>query len=326
VPLGDTYATDVPPRAKGSVGQFAATLGEKGTRPDHLVGVYAGGYVFGRSGWGTDRPFGAESFYSLRFGPGRQFHGHHDHQALTWYAGGRPLLVDAGHEGYLAGPYREYLQSARAHNVVLPADGVLDAAAATTLERQRIGGAAQYFELTDSAIGATRTRDVLFLQRPDAIVVLDRVRGAPPGRYDQLWHLAPELTVADAGPSAMSAFAPDGAGLTVLQIPFSLLPPASSTSVIAGQDDPLQGWVSGRLGERRAAPVVAFSQAGPDPTFLTVLVSADRDTPVRAEFTGVPLLGGVLTISRGPSSVRIYVGPDGTLARLHDSKAATRRR
>lgn len=316
VPLGDTFGSLGPPRVKGSPGEYAGTLGERGTPPDHLVGVYPGGYVFGRSGWGTQRPFRAESFYSLRFGPGRQFHGHNDHQALTWYARGRQLLVDSGHEGYLPGPYRAYLQSARAHNVLLPAGSALDYSAATTLDRYRIADSAQFFEVTDDAIGATRTRDVLFLQKPDAVVVLDRVRGGPVQRYDQLWHLAPELQVAEVETDAVSAYAADGAGLAVLRVPWSPDSSGASTEVRRGARDPYQGWVSGRLWDRTPAPVVTFSQAGRDPTFLTALISADRGTPVRAEFRGTSLLGGVLTLWQGRSEVRVLVGADGTLARL----------
>jgi hypothetical protein len=316
VPLGDTFASAGPPRVEGTPGEYAATLGQDGAPPHNVVGVYPGGYVFGRSGWGTQRPFSAESFYSLRFGPRRQFHGHNDHQALTWYAGGRQLLVDSGHEGYLAGPYRAYLQSARAHNVLLAPDSPLDASAPTTLTRYRIDDDAHYFEVSDDAIGATRTRDVLVLQEPDAIVVLDRVRGGPVQRYEQLWHLAPELEVADSGADAVSAYAPDGAGLTVLRIPFVLDSAGASTDVTRGQSEPYQGWVSDRLGERTPGSVVAFSQTGQDPTFLTVLMSADRDTPARADFLGAPLLGGILTVRHGAAQVQVYIGADGTLSRL----------
>jgi hypothetical protein len=54
-------------------------------RPPHLVAVYPAGYVFGRSGWGP-----GASFYSLRFGPRRQVHGHNDHMSLTYYARPQP--------------------------------------------------------------------------------------------------------------------------------------------------------------------------------------------------------------------------------------------
>jgi hypothetical protein len=316
VPLGDSFASAAAPGVKGTPGEYAASAGAKGAPPEHRVAMYRGGYVFGRSGWGTERAFRAESFYSLRFGPGRQFHGHNDHQALTWYAGGRQLLVDSGHEGYLAGPYRAYLQSARAHNVLLPAYAAPDPEAVTTLTRSRLAETAQFFEVTDDAIGATRTRGALFLQQPDAVVVLDRVRGGPAQRYDQLWHLAPELGVDEVDTNEVTAYAPDGTGVAVLRIPMSPDSSGASTEVIRGASDPYQGWVSGGLGERTPAPVVAMSQVGPDPTFLTVLVAVDRAAPVRVEFLGAPALGGVLTLWRGQTPVRVYVGIDGTLARL----------
>jgi hypothetical protein len=67
------------------------------------------GYVFGRSKWGPNG-----TFYSLRFGPGRQVHGHDDHMGITCYSRGRNLIVNAGHTGYEVSPYRTYIQSPEA--------------------------------------------------------------------------------------------------------------------------------------------------------------------------------------------------------------------
>lgn len=316
VPLGDTYDSATPPRVAGSAAQYAATLGREGVAPSDLVAVYDAGYVFGRSGWGTERPFGAESFYSLRFGPGRQVHGHNDHQAITWYAGGRPLLVDSGHYGYAPGAYRDYVQSARAHNVLVARDAPLDSYAATALERRHLEEDAQYFEVSDDALGARRVRDVLFLQSPDAIVVLDRVIGGPFRPYDQLWHLAPDLQTTVVGPNAARADAPDGHGVTVLSIPMLGQSSAPALHVVRGAENPYQGWVSGELGKRAPADVVAVSQETQDPVILTVLVPSDRDTAVRAEFQGAWPVGGVLTLWRGQRPVRVFVSSDGTLSRL----------
>ncbi|HVE26965.1 MAG TPA: heparinase II/III family protein, partial [Sporichthya sp.] len=296
VPLGDTYGSLPPPLVRGTPAEYAATLGAQGEPPADVVGVYAGGYVFGRSGWGTERPFGAESFYSLRFGPGRQLHGHNDHQAITWYAGGRPLLVDSGHVGYAPDAYRDYLRSARAHNVLVAPDSPLDGSAVTALERQDIETNAQYFEVADDAIGARRIRNVLFLQHPDMIVVLDRVIGGPFRRYDQLWHLPPDLQATSVTPNEARATDPAGNGLTVLSVP--MLGQLSSPSIgyVRGAEQPYQGWVSGELGQREPAGVITVSQVAQNPTFLTVLVASDPGTAVRADFLGVSPLGGVLTL------------------------------
>jgi Heparinase II/III-like protein len=99
VQIGDTYAEasgDLP----GTPVEYATSKGMSGSPPAQRVAVYRAGYVFGRSGWGTTRPFGKESFYSLRFGRGRQVHGHNDHMSLTYFARGRNLIVDSGHTGY----------------------------------------------------------------------------------------------------------------------------------------------------------------------------------------------------------------------------------
>ncbi|WP_405072299.1 hypothetical protein OG558_23340 [Kribbella sp. NBC_01510] len=71
--------------------EYAGSLGTKGTAPPWRVGIYSAGYVFGRTGWGTDatRGFAGESMYSIRFGPARAFHGHLDHASITYTSPGR---------------------------------------------------------------------------------------------------------------------------------------------------------------------------------------------------------------------------------------------
>src|SRR5258708_40268238 len=78
------------------------------------VGTLAAGYVFGRSTWGPNG-----TFYSLRFGPGRQVHGHDDHMGITYYSRGRNLIVNAGHTGYEVSPYRTDLRSPEAASTLV---------------------------------------------------------------------------------------------------------------------------------------------------------------------------------------------------------------
>ena len=107
-----------------------------------------------------------------------------------------------------------------------------------------------------------------------------------------------------------------GDGLTVLSVPMlgQLLPP--SVRIVRGAETPYQGWVSGELGKRAPADVVAVSQLAQNPTFLTVLMPFDQDAAVRADFVGAWPLGGVLTLWRGQRQVQVLVAPDGTLSRL----------
>lgn len=72
------YAT----QPDGNLVQIGDTYVERpaaAPKQESLIAVYRGGYVFGRSSWSK-----TASFYSLRFGRGRQVHGHSDHMGLTY--------------------------------------------------------------------------------------------------------------------------------------------------------------------------------------------------------------------------------------------------
>jgi hypothetical protein len=161
----------------------------------HLVAVYTAGYVFGRSGWGP-----GASFYSLRFGPRRQVHGHDDHMSLIYYARGRNLIVNAGHTGYENTPYRAYLRSPEASSMLVMPRVPFDPFAPTSLVSDQIGRYGQFYEFFDTAFGGhPRYRSVYVSQRPDLVLVFDRAWGS--GEYQQLWHLDPALRVTRLGSS-----------------------------------------------------------------------------------------------------------------------------
>ncbi|MER7251374.1 hypothetical protein [Kribbella sp. NPDC000426] len=102
--IGDTELQATYPWP-GTPMEYAGSLGSKGTVPPWRIGVYTNGYVFGRTGWGTDpaRGFTGESAYSIRFGPARAFHGHSDHTGITYTARGRDIVINGGYAAYNAG-------------------------------------------------------------------------------------------------------------------------------------------------------------------------------------------------------------------------------
>lgn len=249
-------------------------------RQPRTVAVYAGGYVFGRSGWGT-----GSSFYSLRFGPGRQVHGHDDHMGLTYYARGRDLIVNAGHTGYETTPYRAFLLSPEANSVLVMPGVPFDSVAATRLVSDRLSGRGQFYEFSDTAFGGRpRSRGVYVSQRPGLVLVLDRARGA--SRYQQLWHLDPALRVSRVSRSYAVASAP-GTELVLAQI---ALPgqaiPRGSTRVIRGQRHPFQGWVSRQMLRRQPADVVTMTRTGASTAMLTLIVPVTPGTPVTTSISG----------------------------------------
>jgi hypothetical protein len=277
VQIGDTYVE--PPGPTPGI-----ALQGPGPPPVQRVAVYAAGYVFGRSTW---RPFGSASFYSLRFGRGRQIHGHDDHMSLTYYARGRNLLVNAGQTGYEDTAYRAYLQSPQASNVLVMPGVPFSAAAPTDLTRQVIGPDGQFFEFTDTAFGGhPRDRSVYICQQPDLVLVFDRASGA--ASYQQLWHLDPGLTVTRVSRSYAVATAP-GTQLEIRQIP---LPgqqiPRGSTQVIRGRTSPYQGWVSHQMLQRTPAPVITMTRTGSSTAMLTLIAPSSPGAAVTAAITQRP--------------------------------------
>jgi hypothetical protein len=311
VQIGDTY--DITPRDRaGTPLQYAATMGRAGTAPEQRIGVYTAGYVFGRSGWGTARTFGKMSFYSLRFGPGTQIHGHADHMGLTYYARGRNLIVNGGHDGYANNAYRAYLLSPEAASTLVMPGVPFNAAAATALVRRSIAATWQFFEFSDSAFGGyVRYRSVYVDQAPDFVVVFDRASGAP--AYQQLWHLDPGLTVRTVRPAYAIASAP-GTELELLRVPLpGQVIPAGSTRVVRGQVDPYQGWVSRGQDERTPAAVVTMNCSGPNAAMLTLIAPAAPGMPITASATARPGGWYALRIQIGPVVRNLLVSASGDI-------------
>jgi hypothetical protein len=308
VQIGDTYV--VSPRSRpGTPLQYAATEGRAGPPPSQRVAVYQAGYVFGRSGWS---PFGDQSFYSLRFGPGTQVHGHADHMGLTYYADGRNLIVDAGHYGYANTAYRAYLLSPEAASDLVMPGVAFDSAASTALIRQSIGADGQFFEFYDTAFGGhPRYRSVYVDQNPDLVLVFDRASGA--ADYQQLWHLDPGLTVTSVTRWSAVATAP-GTQLEIEQIP---LPgqqiPAGSIRAVRGQVNPYQGWVSHAQLQRLPAPVVTMTRTGSSAAILTLIAPTAPGTAVTA--TASKSSGGWyrVRVQLGGRQLSFLVSPGGEI-------------
>jgi Heparinase II/III-like protein len=308
VQIGDTYV--IRPRNRpGTPLQYAATLGRAGSPPASRVAVYQAGYVFGRSGWS---PFADQSFYSLRFGPGTQIHGHADHMGLTYYAMGRNLIVDAGHYGYADTPYRAYLLSPEAASDLVMPGVAFDPSASTSLIRQSIGADGQFFEFYDTAFGGRpRYRSVYVDQDPNLVLVFDRASGA--GSYQQLWHLDPGLTVTTVTRSYAVATAP-GTQLEIRQIP---LPgqqiPAGSTRVVRGQVNPYQGWVSHAQLQMTPAPVVTMTRTGSSAAILTLIAPTAPGAAVSAAVAGSSGGWYRLRVQIGGRQLSFLVSPGGDI-------------
>lgn len=192
--LGDS-APRSPSLIKDSPIEFVMTNGAVGA-PIDRIGVYKGGFVFGRSGFGRERPLKDETFYTLRFGPQRIIHGHNDHTSMTFWGSNREVIVDPGHVGYTPGKERNYVRSHAAHNVMTVNGEKHDWSADTDLAKWRRGDAWQTYKFSDEGYARfPRKRSVMFTDC-GPFAVLDRVTnvGDPTTRYfSQRWNVSPEF-------------------------------------------------------------------------------------------------------------------------------------
>ena len=264
-PLGDSEArpADV---ISGTEAAFAESRGKIGEKPSAASSVYTAGYAFGRTGWGENRPFTDESFYSMRWGEGRRFHGHSDGTAVTLYGFGSRLLLDPGKYSYDNNRWRSYFQGPSAHNLVT-IDGVaFDPSAGSELITSETNETFDYLVVRTRAWqGVTIDRHVLFSRALGYMVVEDEVRAERPVVARQLWHLAPDADPFVRGTTASTRRSRGNVTMTWLGSRPDL-------DVLRGRTDPIQGWVSFAWRQRVAAPVFQATQHGRTIRFVTVIV------------------------------------------------------
>jgi hypothetical protein len=293
---------------------YVASAGAEGIAPGATSRVYGAGYVFGRSTW---NPYAASSYYSLRFGPARNYHGHDDHQSVTYYAYGHPVLVDSGHFGYTAGAYRTYLISPSAHNVLTLPGVPFKKHLPTRMVRKGGTPAWQWFELSDTAYNhQTRARSVLVDPTANVLLTFDRATRATSGSFQQLWHLPPGTRVKVAGRGVAVGTSADGKlTTTIVQLPLrrQVLPPGSTT-VVTGRLQPYQGWVSYVDRGRSAAPTVVMSRGGTRVAMVTAVIAAPAGVPVSASINTNPDGWYRVVVRTGDQTRILKVSPGGALS------------
>ncbi|GAA0578716.1 hypothetical protein HPO96_13940 [Kribbella sandramycini] len=298
--LGDSEVVRTTP-VVGTPLEYAGTLGQRGKRPTQRVGIFAAGYVFGRTGWGERRPFDQESTYSIRFGPQRRLHGHDDHMSVTYTSLGRDILVDGGHPGYVANAVRTWASGPTAHNV-MTVSGTALPGPATKLERSVVRGNSEYYRLSDT-LGGVRTRDVLVLKDPDLMIVLDRGSSRVSRSWETLWHLPADQQVTLLDRYSATAQRPgDNRKTVLLQIPDR----QRRTPAVVDS-----AWHYRTINHRSTAPVLKFSRSGRSASILTAIIPTKATTPVSYTQSATGL-----TLKVGQTTVRVAIGPDGTLRRL----------
>ncbi|TCO30450.1 heparinase II/III-like protein [Kribbella steppae] len=313
--IGDSEVVRTAPIA-GTPLEYAGSLGATGIAPTQRVGLYSAGYVFGRSGWGTSATFADQTSYSIRYGPGRQLHGHSDHMSLTYTARGRDIVIDGGHTGYQNDTWRTWAKSPFAHSAMttpLSADGY----PATKLTRYALNSTSDFYEFSDTpGTGISRVRATLVVRNPDLVVTLDRGSAKTAQQFQTLWHLPSDQQATVYSRTTALAMRPGEDTRTILfQVPYRQALPRGAILLKQAQTQPIQGWHYPTITTRRSAPTLMFARAGTTASILSFIA------PVRA--TGAVTYstrwsGTTYVVDMSVAGVRTSIGiaAGGSLVRL----------
>jgi hypothetical protein len=289
--LGDTSPDRASTTAfKGTLAEWPASKGLSGKHPKATFRRFTGGFIFGRSGWGTKaRPFTEQTFYSVRTGKGRGagvFHAHADAGSLTLYANGSQQLWDTGQWKYQYGSTRNYVMGRNAHNVVTASGGGYTSSRAPYLSRGNSNASRDFITLTDTGYRGnkiTLTRTIMYSRSGEYLVVWDNARSAKKnskGRrvartFTQHWQLAPgrSTTVEKGRVSTNGA----GGNTTIVWVG-----PQPKLSVANGWTSPRMGWVSQKYGQLSPAPMARATRVGVGANWLTVIIPRKAGVPSSA--------------------------------------------
>ncbi|WP_165956787.1 heparinase II/III domain-containing protein [Kribbella antibiotica] len=310
--IGNTNQQKLP-NVPGTPMEFVATQGKSGKKPRLRTAIYKAGYVFGRTGWGEERPYAEESTYSIRFGVARRWHGHQDHTAVTYNWKGHDILVDPGYGGHQADARQEWAKGPAAHNqLTIPTATALAKGPVTRLTGSVSTANSDYFALADQpAEGVDRTRDVLVLKDPDLMITLDRAQSGSNQSYETLWHLAPGQKVTVESGKAVAT----GGGVRTHLLHIPLGGESGTTTVEEGTPNPPQGWFFKDIFTVSPAPVVKFKHVGQNARILSAIVPAAKADKV-SYTTREAGANVVLDLVVGAHRVSVKITPEGRLTRL----------
>lgn len=301
--IGDTDAGTSPRALKSPFSTYVASNGRKGALPSGLtpndtVAVYDAGYIFSRSGWGSlSRPFSKQTFYSLRFGPSKRVHGHHDGTSITFTADGVDWITDPGKYDYSSSDFRKHLISRDSHTVLRIRDKRPRTATTAALTRQTVTDTHHDFVIEDDSYrGIDLRRRVIYSRSGEYLVVVDDASSSREITAEQHWQLAP-------GVKAMNAIG-DNECRVILgheKHRVAIIPLTATERAILrhGKEGSDEAWVSTGWKKKERSSSAIIVEHGRTISILTV-IAVGRGIPPRASF--VETTDGTkrsITINRG---------------------------
>jgi len=246
------------------------------------------GYFIQRSGWGGQDTHIVFDCGGL--GKPTHAHAHADALSLTLFSQGRDILIDPATCVYnAANEWRNYFRSTRAHNtVVVDNDSQSQPGASFSWKREASVRLRETFRLADieyvdgehdgyTALKnpITHRRRLVYV-RPHYWIVLDELRGVGTHDFEFLYHFAADtelMIVGDEPKGDVDCRARVGeAGLQL----FMYGSDAIQAEAICGQTRPIQGWASGRYGERHPSPVLRNSMRAVAPASMMTFLLPGR--------------------------------------------------
>jgi hypothetical protein len=227
--------------------------------PSHVLLDFAAGYAVFTACDPALRPRDPDTYVLFKCNAFEYTHAQRDALSFVLYGHGQSWLIDSGLYNYEEkDPARQYMRSARAHNVVLVDDvdhGFGQTALVASEHTAQADSAAARHELPR----ATHVRTLRFTP-PAALDVLDelRARDEKPHRYTQLFHASPDLEVQIESERVIELRAKNGAACRIEQ-----LGAIGQWQMITGQKVPYwQGWYSADVDQLVPAPVLTYSVEG----------------------------------------------------------------
>lgn len=260
--------------------QWIATDGKEGIAPTKISYQFPyAGYNIMRSGWDPDA-----RYLAFDAGPFGASHQHEDKLNFILFAYGKPLVVEAGTYAYDNSPWRRYVLSPYAHNIIfIDGEGQNRRMQPETfLTKKPISSnwiESDDYIYAEGAYGnnierygetnicpAIVTRKVLFVKSgpgKDFWVILDTMKPNDelPHLYESIFHLdTPEAVV--SGSTSVVTANPKGPNLGIFLKPN----PAVQIKMIKGQEQPIvQGWITDSKNPNglRPIPTVSYSLRKP---------------------------------------------------------------
>lgn len=219
------------------------------------------GWVIGRWSWSDP----AASHYTVRYGPKRRAHGHHDQAGgVTWSTRGVRVLVGPGrYTSDTTSNYYVYQYGPQGQNVAIPS-GRSAGSGSAAVTGSRIRAAAHNWTIKDTVYGISHTRGVSVNRDVPSLTASDTFSGSSVWR--QYWHLDPAWTHVSGGKEGTRlVFAhPSGRRLTVTTT-------GRVSGIARGVTRPAQGWNFPKYNSRYPAyEIVIRSYGGANTTTFTV--------------------------------------------------------